>query len=643
MTRDGKRVKIHPNDIVVGDVVEVKGGDEIPGDALLLNGQSVMCDESAMTGESDVLDKVGYEICIEKKQKLVESGKFAKASKHEVPSPLMLSGTSIKNGTGHMLVISVGDYSSIGKIRATLADKDDDATPMQIKLAKMANNIGFFGLTASLSTVLIMVIRAFYDMIQTDEWFNGEQIEIIVSGFLIAITVIVVAIPEGLPLAVTISLALSVKKMLADENLVRKFHACETMGSATYICSDKTGTLTLNQMYMIKFWNFESHDTYTEKKTGMNKDGRTPIIKRDPLPYEDWVCDAARESFEIGLTVNSMTDPKEAEGNPTDLAITRYMYLEGKGVDACEMREKYPKIKEEPFNSDRKRMSSFVKNTKGEHMIVMKGASELVLGCCDNIIDLKTGEKRDLDTAARQEALEAINNYAVGALRTIAVCYKMTNSYDKDNKDKNGVLNDEKTGFTLIGISGIRDVIRTEVPDAVAQCNKAGIQVKMVTGDNQVTAKAIAMDCNIISRDGKGQTDRTVMLGSDFYDYVGGIVTLPDPKDKSKTKYTVKHQDKFKEIYHEVQVLARSRPQDKLTMVVGLKENGHVVAVTGDGTNDAPALSKANVGFAMGKTGTDIAKQAADILLTTDNFCAIVSAVKWGRNIYDSIRKFLQF
>lgn len=604
--RDGKRTTIHPSDLCVGDIVEVNGGDEIPGDALLLKGNSVMCDEAAMTGESDVLHKDIFSTCLDRKNKITNENKYNSSGKHDFPSPLLLSGTSFKNGTGLMMIIAVGNASSIGKIRATLADKEDDQTPLQRKLTKIANDIGYFGLFAGVTTYLIMIVRAIVDMISTEEFMARRHIDILVNGFLIAITVLVVAIPEGLPLAVTMSLAFSVKKMLEDENLVRKFHACETMGSATYICSDKTGTLTLNQMYMIKFWNLEVKETYEEKES-VGKDGK-PTVDRKPLPYNSWVQENTRSKFEIALTANSMTDPTSDSGNPTDLAITRYIYLDGAGVNAVEMRKKYPKVDEEPFNSDRKRMSAFIKDDEGKSMIVMKGASELVLKCCSKMINLGTGDLIDLNPEAVQDVEEAITNFAKQALRTIAICYKYSDSYDKEKADENGVLEDESTGFVLVGIAGIRDVIRTEVPMAVKQCNKAGIQVKMVTGDNQVTAKAIAIECNIITGDVSQETEYTVMLGSDFYDFVGGVETKPDPNNKGKTKYTVGNQEKFQQIYHQVQVLARSRPQDKLTMVVGLKENGHVVAVTGDGTNDAPALSKANVGFAMGMTGTDIAK-----------------------------------
>lgn len=255
-----------------------------------------------------------------------------------------------------------------------------------------------------------------------------------------------------------------------------------------------------------------------------------------------------------------MTDPTKNDGNPTDLAITRYIYLDGKGVNAVNMREKYPKVDEEPFNSDRKRMSAWIKDDSGKNLIVMKGASELVLNSCKDIIDLKTGEKMNIDEAMKKTVIDEIEGFAKKALRTIAICYKYSDSYDKERKDSTGVLDDESSGFTLVGIAGIRDVIRPEVPSAVANCNKAGIQVKMVTGDNKVTARAIAIECNIIPKDHAGDNEFTVMQGSEFSDYIGGVETLVDPKDKNKKTYKIGHPEKFKQIYNKVLVLARSRP-----------------------------------------------------------------------------------
>ena len=628
--RDGDEIEIRLAEVVVGDIIKVVAGDEIPGDAILLSGSSVMCDEASMTGESDVIHKESQSICLKKRDHILEEGLANGAGIHEVPSPVLLSGTNIKNGKGFMLIIAVGDNSAIGKIRRNLVNNDDDTTPLQKKLSKLADAIGWFGLSAAVLTFLVMILRVIIKFAFDGAW-DGEKTDLVVRAFLMAITVLVVAIPEGLPLAVTLSLAFSVKKMMKEENLVRKLHACETMGGADYICSDKTGTLTKNKMYLTHFWNCEGQQIY-DNTTGN-------IVK-----YSEFVGDLMAPLFLQSICLNSTADADTESGNPTELAMVRY--VSKCGIDVKEYRKKFEVVADEPFSSDRKRMSTLFKNEEEKTIMVIKGASELILDCCTELIDIYNGETCKITPEVVADINIAIKIFAEKSLRTIGIAYKECSEgdYDKNDKDKHNVLNVEKSGLTLLGICGIKDVIREEVPDAVEKCRRAGIQVKMVTGDNKITAEAIAKECNIIE---EGKTDPEyqdyeVMLGKDFYDMVGGYSVLPSKK-KNKKIYTVTNSEKFTQIYKHVKVLARSRPEDKLTMVIGLKERGHIVAVTGDGTNDAPALSKANVGFAMGVTGTEIAKQAADILLTDDNFNSIVSAVKWGRNIYDSVSKFLQF
>lgn len=626
--RDGEEVDVQLGQVVVGDIVTIIAGDEIAGDALLLNGSSVLCDEASMTGESDVLHKETLNVCIKKRDNLIAEGNANTAGHHEVPSPVLLSGTNIKNGSGKMLIIAVGDRSAIGKVRKTITDTGDDETPLQKKLDKIARDIGIFGLISAIITFLIMLIRALIEAFGgSGKGWTKDQTGVVVEGFLVSITVLVVAIPEGLPLAVTLSLAFSVKKMLKDKNLVRKLHACETMGSANIICSDKTGTLTMNKMYLTHFWNCEGQQIYN------NESG-------DIVNCTEYIGEPQLQIFHQATCLNSSADPDNESGNPTELAIVRYM--KSCGIEPVAYRKRYTVIADEPFSSDRKRMSTLVKDDDGRQLMLIKGASELILESCDKLLDLSNGEIKELDQAAVEEIKAAITQFAEMSLRTIGLAYCYPDNYDKEDKDKNGVLACEKVGLTLIGICGIKDVIRPEVPVAIQKCRNAGVKVKMVTGDNKITARAIAMECGIIEKIEDGEfKDFQVMLGKDFFEYVGGYKVLEDKKG-NKT-YSVVNGDKFDQIHEHICVLARSRPEDKLTMVVGLRERGKVVAVTGDGTNDAPALSKANVGFAMGITGTEIAKQAADILLTDDNFNSIVSAVKWGRNIYDSIRKFLQF
>ena len=632
--RDGQEKEYRLTECLVGDIVIVKGGDEIAGDGIIVQAFSVGCDESALTGETHIMDKAEMDECIRKREQFKsENPDYATKSKedlakqiHEVPSAVLVSGTTFQQGSGRMMITCIGMNSTIGRIKKTISDNADEETPLQKKLTKIAEDIGKFGLVCAILTTLVMIIRAVVAFAQGNDKWNSNDTTLIVQAFLIGITVLVVAIPEGLPLAVTLSLAFSVKKMLKDQNLVRKLHACETMGGADIICSDKTGTLTMNIMFLTNFWNGESHKIY------------------DPvLEFSTFVNDAYKKVFEQAMTCNSLDDPKESSGNPTDLAILKYM-LACK-VDAVETRKKYDKINMEPFTSDRKRMSTLLADGPGgKKTFLLKGASELITACCDTMLDLKTGEQKPIDAEMRKNIDDAIVKYAKQSLRTIGIAYKYVDSIDSTVKNSKGVLRDEESGFTLVGICGIKDVIRKEVPDSVAKCNGAGITVKMVTGDNRITARAIAKECNIINPNEPDDDDNgRVMEGPEFYKLIGGLKQEEPKKKGDPPVETIINGQNFDKIYKKLAVLARSRPEDKYAMVVGLRERGHIVAVTGDGTNDAPALSKANVGFAMGITGTQVAKQAAAIMLMDDNFSSIVSAVKWGRNIYDSIRKFLQF
>ena len=454
--------------------------------------------------------------------------------------------------------------------------------------------------------------------------WNADDTGRIIQAVLIGIAILVMAIPEGLPLAVTLSLAYSVRKMLADQNLVRKLHACETMGGADIICSDKTGTLTMNKMFLTNFWNTEAF-----------------VIQNPTVNFRSFVGEGQRTLFTQVLTCNSLDDPNLETGNPTDMAILKYM-LECE-VDAMKERPKYFREHMEPFTSDRKRMSTLI-NHEGRKIYLLKGASELIVATCDKLFDLKTGQEYPIDETIKKNINDSIVAFAKQSLRTIGLAYKYVDQLDTTSKNNKGVLDAETQGFTLVGIAGIKDVIRPEVPEAVAKCALAGITVKMVTGDNKITARAIAKECNIIDKnEPDDDSNGRVMEGPEFYRLIGGVQKNESQKKGDPPVETIANKENFDKIYRRLAVLARSRPEDKYAMVVGLRERGHIVAVTGDGTNDAQALAKANVGFAMGITGTQVAKQAASIMLMDDNFSSIVQAVKWGRNIYDSIRKFIQF
>jgi len=646
--RDGKELFLNNSKVVVGDIVKLKGGMEIAGDGILLFGYNVQVDESSMTGETDPIIKATIEECVKKRNEIQSTGKTSKHAIHDVPTPIMMSGTKILGGSGLMIVTVVGNDCAIGKIKSLVEDGEAEATPLQLKLEKIARDIGIFGLVSAVLLFTALLIRFIIEnsINGWDKVTAAEHVKEVLNYFLIAITILIVAIPEGLPLAVTLSLAFSVQKMMKENNLVRRLQACETMGGADIICSDKTGTLTMNKMFMTHFWNSQAHQIYypESKKT---------------VDYHDFMNIDASKVFENVITLNSSEDPAKEEGNPTEQATLKYLHaLEFPVVSHRNSHE--PEFVAD-FSSDRKRSSVIIK-MKEKYFVFMKGASEWMLEVSDSFLDLSSGEVSNLDFELKNNIEAAIEDFATKSLRTIGLAFKEIGEEDMDFEtiDEKGVYNFEKDGFTLVGVCGIKDIIKSDVPDAVLRCHKAGIDVKMVTGDNKITAEAIANECNIINSANKYKA--IVMEGKDFLEKVGGIVCdncrdkkecdcvrnekeLKKAKNKGKKirKDTIKNKEEFNRLYKNLAVLARSRPEDKYALVVGLKERGHVVAVTGDGTNDAPALSKADVGFAMNIAGTEVAKQAADILLLDDNFSSIVTAAKWGRNIYDAIKKFLQF
>jgi Ca2+ transporting ATPase len=463
------------------------------------------------------------------------------------------------------------------------------------------------------------------------------------------------AVPEGLPLAVTLSLAFSGKKMLADKNLVRKLYACETMGGANCICSDKTGTLTMNEMHLVSMWNknrinfeFQPDDKYDLAGGQYNiKNQRT----RDLLAMS-LTCNASAKWGEI--TDKDGNIQHKWIGNKTEIALLEW--ITQCGYNAEEMRAKH--IMDDdlryPFSSSRKRMTTMV-DYNGEKILMVKGASEYVMNACENMHVWETDEMIPMNEGLKTEIKEAIHGMARDTLRTICVGYKSCpNVPVGETPNAQGVYPIEEKGFTLLIVTGIRDVLRPTVKASVAKCQIAGIKVRMVTGDNKVTAEAIAKDCGIITGHTLPgyDTKEHVWLGKDFWEHIGGVVKVEKKDKNNKTMMRdgkpimidkVANMAAFNGIYKKLDVMARCRPEDKYAMVLGLIANRNVVAVTGDGTNDAPALKRADVGFAMGNAGTEVAREAADIILLDDNFSSIVAAVLWGRNIYDSVRKFLQF
>uniref|UniRef100_A0A8B9LH11 Calcium-transporting ATPase n=1 Tax=Astyanax mexicanus TaxID=7994 RepID=A0A8B9LH11_ASTMX len=691
VVRNGTVLQIPVAEMVVGDVAQVKYGDLLPADGVLIQGNDLKIDESSLTGESDHV------------RKAVDR------------DPMLLSGTHVMEGSGKMVVTAVGINSQTGIIftllgagemeeekkenkkgmesftdtpvppflcsYARLSDftassslsssgkqdgalennqnkalKQDEAVAMEMqplksaeggeveerekkksnvpkkeksvlqgKLTKLAVQIGKAGLVMSAITVIILmlyfVIETF--VIQDRPWLTEctpIYVQYFVKFFIIGVTVLVVAVPEGLPLAVTISLAYSVKKMMKDNNLVRHLDACETMGNATAICSDKTGTLTTNRMTAVQIYVGDQH--YHEIPSPQHISHHTLELLTTAISlnsaYTSKIMAADKEG---GL-------PKQV-GNKTECALLG-LVLDLKRDYQC-VREQIPEeklYKVYTFNSVRKSMSTVVQLPDGSFRIYSKGASEILLKKCSSILS-RDGAARPFRPRDRDDMVKkVIEPMACDGLRTICVAYRdIPGDPLPDWDNEADIINN----LTCITVVGIEDPVRPEVPDAISKCQRAGITVRMVTGDNINTARAIAAKCGIIH------------AGDDFLCMEGKDFNRRIRNEKGEVE-----QERIDKIWPKLRVLARSSPTDKHTLVKGIIdsticEQRQVVAVTGDGTNDGPALKKADVGFAMGIAGTDVAKEASDIILTDDNFSSIVKAVMWGRNVYDSISKFLQF
>lgn len=711
ITRDGHTKEVGAGELLVGDLVNISTGKILPSDGMLVQGHEIKIDESPLTGESDLIVKETFKKCLEIKETMILKGKKIN-NKHSLPSPIMFSGTLVKQGEGKMLVLRVGKNSAKGKIQESVIqsqESDDSKTPLEEKLDVIAAQIGYFGMAAAVVTLVALMIRfgikypndsdsyelemqnkenatklyeadpqryendtEFLDIVNSTPINPKKNISSdILKIILLCIAIIVVAIPEGLPLAVTLSLAFSINKMMKENNLVRKMHACETMGGANYICSDKTGTLTKNIMSVNSLFNGKS-------TLNLEEDTKNVSTIVDPAKYfpnkDYYTLFKLSVSLNVDAEINSNEEVKEA--SKTDQAFIDLMHIFGERI--YDIRKVYyptdlNDIRKFPFSSDRKRMSVFIKNEEfptGYRMFI-KGASEILLNWSTHFINPETNEKRIMSDVDFKLFEGIIHNFACNSLRTILLCYKDITAEQFENYQDTDQTNDyiiEKSDLCVVGIAGIRDTLRPGVKESVVKCNNAGITVIMVTGDNKETAIAIAKDCNIISPEivskyNDFEKTHIAMSGDEFYRYIGGLecetcsedtlkCKCPTTKKQAKLakkdedkikKERIKSMDKFKEIVKDLRVLARSRPMDKYALVLGLRALNNVVAVTGDGTNDAPALSKSDVGFAMGIQGTDIAKDASDIIIMDDNFSSIVIAVLWGRNIFDSIRKFIQF
>jgi len=513
--------------------------------------------------------------------------------------PFFMSGTKCLDGVGRMLVICTGEFSFLGQNMMSLRVESGD-TPLQEKLNDLADDIGMFGIGAAVVMFVTLTCRDIFFMIQQDnlvfdEHFASNLVKYVVT----AITILVVAIPEGLPLAVTMALAYSMVKMLEDNNLVRKLEACETMGSATNICSDKTGTLTQNKMTVVK------------GMIGADKEF-TDVNK-----IKSKVDESVVELLCAGVAINSTAfcKPGESEfiGSKTEAALLNFA-KSFNGIEFTEYRNNADICHMYPFSSLQKQMKAIVRLNDGSLRMYIKGASEIVLKQCKNYLALN-GSVSSLTKSKFKHCIDVIDNFASDGLRTIALAY--VDMVDTGKTASEYEESPPTDPYVLIGIVGIEDPLRPEISDSVRICKKAGINVRMVTGDNIVTARNIAAKCGIFNGD-----ESACMEGPDYRKLKG---------------------NELKKATQKLQVLARSSPLDKKILVETLKSLGEVVAVTGDGSNDGPALKTAHVGFSMGIAGTDIAIEASDIVLMDDNFSSIVKAIMWGRNVYDSIRKFIQF
>ncbi|OMJ78807.1 hypothetical protein SteCoe_21289 [Stentor coeruleus] len=665
--RDGEKNFLHPEEVLVGDIVMLATGDIIPCDGIVLQSHSLLVNEAALTGENDLMHKEDLKHCNKIRRQMLKVAKEndMTPNKHDIPSPIVISGTSVAQGTAKIVSIAVGPNSKEGRI-SELAEQEVGNTPLEEKLDDVADKISLIGLGAGLFALVGLYLRFFIRLgMEEYEWEGKSSITELIGYFLLAFTVIAVAIPEGLPLAVTICLAYSVKKMQKDNNLVKKLPACETMGGVDMICSDKTGTLTQNMMVLKRFGCFfgrndikaldeeklhklfaRSHDFFNLLKEGVS------------------LCTEARVEAKENPADNGAIVEKDV-GSQTELAVIKMLRkIPDKNDDYLNIRKNFEEsiLKINPFSSERKKSSIIVERPDGTKRVYVIGAPDFIIKHCSHGIDLEmnihsVGEEEQLNFIGIQEDM------AKFGLRTLSIAFRDLESdepIDEVNQKGHPVL--ESKDLVVIGVFGIYDPPRPGVDIAIAKCNRAGIRVRMVTGDNAKTAEAIAHEINITSDFSR------VMEGPKFNDLVGGVMCSECTTEKvcecprqgkDAREDVVKNFEVFKEIIESIDVLARSAPEDKYTMVTGLKQMGHVVAVTGDGTNDAPALRKANVGFAMGIAGTEYARQAADIILVDDNFGSIVKAADiilvddnfgsivkaavWGRGIYDNIQKFIQF
>ncbi|XP_027333647.1 calcium-transporting ATPase 10, plasma membrane-type-like isoform X1 [Abrus precatorius] len=589
--RDGRRVEISIYDVVVGDIIPLNIGNQVPADGVLITGHSLAIDESSMTGESKIVEKNSND-------------------------PFLISGCKVADGSGTMLVTAVGINTEWGLLMASISEDTGEETPLQVRLNGLATFIGIIGLSVAVVVLVVLLARYFSGHTRNPDGsvqFTagktkvGDAIDGAIKIVTVAVTIVVVAVPEGLPLAVTLTLAYSMKKMMADKALVRRLSACETMGSATIICSDKTGTLTLNMMTVV-----EAYIGGKKIDPPHDKSQLSPMLC-------SFLIEGVAQNTNGSVYVPEGGNDVEVSGSPTERAILEWGIKLGMNFEAA--RSESSIIHVFPFNSDKKRGGVALQTPDSEIHIHWKGAAEIVLACCTGYMDAND-HLVEMDEEKMTEFKKAIEDMAADSLRCLAIAYR---SYEMDkvptSEEELVHWSLPEDNLNLLAIVGLKDPCRPGVKDAVQLCQKAGVKVKMVTGDNIKTAKAIAVECGILGSLSDA-TEPTIIEGKRFR-------ALTDAQRD--------------DIVERISVMGRSSPNDKLLLVQALRRKYHVVAVTGDGTNDAPALHEADIGLAMGIQGTEVAKESSDIIILDDKFASVVKVVRWGRSVYANIQKFIQF
>ena len=649
--RNGIEMEINDEELLVGDLLIIKLGEIISVDGIFISPNFIITDESAINGESDLIKKTSN-FSLEYQNGI-----------NSYISPILISGTQIMEGQGQMIVCAVGNKSFNGRNRALLAkdienDSEENLTPLKKQLNDLADLIGKFGyIMAGLIGGVILLKDILLKIINKQSIFVYSTLDTMINAFILAITVIVVAIPEGLPMAVAISLAYSLGQMKKEKNLVKNLNSSETMGNVNNICTDKTGTLTKGKMVVESFW-FKGKDFQANEYKIFSPEDKKIFF----------------ENFTNNMTVVETTDingNKILNGDMTEKALYNFMidneYDKENILNKINNKEKYVLN----FNSENKFMCTLIKESKNNYILYLKGAHEKVLPLLKTIrtentkIEEFDNYKEDISNIIKKYSSES-KRILIFASKNISI--SEFNSANNMFKEKNlDFFKNLYKGLNFEFLIGIRDQLRPEVPNSVLKCQNAGINVRMITGDNIMTALSISKDSNIISESQfkealenidkyrnicrKIQTENKNMEfespialeGEQFRLLSGNLTKIYDEKTHKIKSIQLNNKEMFKKVTKRLNVIARATPEDKFLLVFGLKQLENIIAVTGDGTNDAPALKEAHVGFAMGIRGTDIAQKAADILLLDDSFSSIITACKFGRNVYDSIRKFVQF